>query len=147
MASDPHPVLAWLTQHRRRLAPLVLVGGVLLVAGPLTDAAPRATSIRLKLAEPQRIRLVTLSVLDAGEPVLGLRLAYAQGAPERILEELELVPGHYELRVDVTRAPQRDGAPGASREAAPDALTATSVRALDVPAEGVVLFDLTRGDA
>lgn len=135
MASDPHPILAWLAQHKRRLAPLVLVGGIALVAGPLSNAAPRATSIRLRLPEPQRVRLVTVSVLDAGEPILGLQLAYEQGAPDRITEELELVPGHYELRVDVTRAA---GAQPAS---------ATSIRALEVPADGVVVFDLTRGDA
>jgi|GEM_PF-3265167 len=146
MAADPHPVLAWLSLHRRRLAPLVLVGGVMLVAGPLLDATPRATSIRLKLAEPQQIRLVTLSVLDAGEPVLGLRLLYQQGAPDRISEELELAPGHYELRVDVTRARHGVGAADVV-EGAANELTATSVRSLEVPAEGVVLFDLSRGDA
>jgi len=146
MAADPHPALAWLMRHRRRLAPLALVGGVLLVAGPLLDATPRSTSIRLKLAEPQQIRLVTLSVLDAGEPVLGLRLTYAQGAPDRIREELELAPGHYELRVDVTRAPRRDGTADIG-DAAASGLTATSVRSLEVPAEGVVMFDLSQGDA
>ena len=107
----------------------------MLVAGPLLDSTPRATSIRLTLAEPQQVRMVTLSVLDEGEPVLGLRLAYAQGAPDRINEELELAPGHYELRVDVTRADDRD------------ASGATSVRALEVPADGVVLLELGRGDA
>lgn len=107
----------------------------MLVAGPLLDSTPRATSIRLTLAEPQQVRTVTLSVLDAGEPILGLRLAYAQGAPDRIHEELDLAPGHYELRVDVTRADDR-GASGV-----------TSVRTLEVPAEGIVLLELGRGDA
>jgi hypothetical protein len=125
--------LAWLAQHRRRLAPLVLVGGVLLVAGPLSEATPRATNIRVELAEPQQVREVTLSVLDAGEAVVGVRLAYERGAPERIEEALELPAGRYELRVDVTRAA------GADEE--------RTVRALEVPSEGTVVIDLSRGDA
>lgn len=135
MAADPHPAIAWLLEHRRRLAPLVLIGGVVLVAGPLLDTAPRSTNIRLKLSEPQQVRSVTLSVLDAGEPIVGLHLAYEQGAPDRINEELDLAPGHYEVRIDITRA----GAPSDS----PD----TAVRRLDVPSDGTVLLDLSRGDA
>lgn len=135
MASAPHPALAWLAKHRRRLAPLVLFGGVMLVGGPLMKSAPRSTSIRLRLPEPGRVRAVTLSVLDAGEPIRGVHLAYAAGAPDRISEEFELKPGHYEVRVDVTRT---DGASESE---------ATAIRALDVPAEGTVVLDLTRGDA
>jgi hypothetical protein len=135
MASAPHPALTWLGTHRRRLAPLVLVGGVALVVGPLADATPRATTVRLRLAEPRQVRAVTLSVLDAGEPVLGVRLAYEAGAPDRITEELDLPAGHYEVRVDVTREGTREGSP------------TTSVRPLDVPTEGIVVLDLSRGDA
>jgi hypothetical protein len=87
--------LSWLAQNRRRVAPLVLVGGVVLVFGPLADAAPRETSLRLRLAEPGAVREVGLSVLEAGEPVLGLRLPFARGAPPRIDESLDLPPGRY----------------------------------------------------
>lgn len=135
MASAPQLVLTWLAEHRRRLAPAVLVVGVVLVINPLARTAPRRTHLRLKLAEPQGVRTVTLSVLDAGEPILGVRLAYAAGAPDRIFEELELRAGHYDVRVDVTRVGDADGPP------------ATAVRALDVPAEGTVVLDLSRGDA
>jgi hypothetical protein len=122
--------LSWLAQNRRRLAPLVLVGGVALVLGPLAEVAPRETSVRLRLAEPDAVREVGLSVLEAGEPVLGLRLPFARGAPPRIDESLDLPPGRYELHIDVTRG---EGATRARR---------TEVRMLEVPTEGVVIVEL-----
>jgi hypothetical protein len=127
--------LSWLAQNRRRLAPLVLVGGVALVLGPLADAAPRETSLRLRLADPGAVREVGLSVFDAGEPVLGLRLPFTRGAPPRIDESLDLPPGRYELHIDVTRG---EGATRAQR---------TEVRMLEVPTEGVVLVELDAAGA
>ncbi len=130
MKTEAHRALDWLARHRRRLTPLVLVGGVALVAGPLADAAPRETSVRLRLAEPGAVREVGLSVFEGGEPVLGLRLPYARGAPARIDESLDLPPGRYELRIDVTRGE------GEARA------RSTAVRVLEVPVEGVVLVEL-----
>jgi hypothetical protein len=127
--------LSWLAQNRRRVAPLVLVGGVVLVFGPLADAAPRETSLRLRLAEPGAVREVGLSVLEAGEPVLGLRLPFARGAPPRIDESLDLPPGRYELHIDVTRGE------GASRR------QRTEVRTLEVPTDGVMLVELDAAGA
>jgi hypothetical protein len=122
----------WLQTHRRRLgaALLALGAGGLVVQGLRT--VPQDAVVAVALADPASVREVRLGWSQDGDEVGFVRLGYDSGAPRRIEQRTSLVPGVYELRVEVRRADGR-------REAL--------VRHLEVPTEGTALVDATREGA
>lgn len=117
-----------LLAHRRRLAPFVLLGGLLFVGSTLFDAAPRETEIRYDLG-PDHGSVVSARIvyLHEGDEVKGARFTYEDGAPAAVRHFVELSPGRYEVRAELSR---RDGTETRLR------------RALRVPADGVVRIEL-----
>lgn len=98
-------VSSFVERHRRRLAGLVLVAFVLGVALDLSHTAPRATHLVLELGEGHdEVRAVELDYSVGDEAVEHARHRYPGGAPARIHDELDLVPGRYTLRLDATYA-------------------------------------------
>lgn len=122
----------WLGQlflkHRRRLAPFVVLVGMLAVGGTVFEASPREVEIRYDLGpEHRRVVEARIVYLFEGEEVKGARFTWAEGAPPSLRHTVDLSPGRYEVRVDLLE-------PGARQR--------SLERALRVPAEGLVRIDL-----
>lgn len=94
-----------LTENRRRIAGLVLVAFVVLVAVDLSRTVPRETRLRFDLgADHDDVRSVDLAYTCGDEAVEQAMHRYPQGAPSRLSDTLDLVPGRYEVRLDVVYA-------------------------------------------
>lgn len=116
---------AWFGAHRQRLARLVGMLAVLLVAGQLAGAMPRATDVRYEVGEGQReLRVAYLG--EDGDEVKGVRFGGPRGVPALVRHEVELSPGRYRIEAVLRGAGQ----------------ARLVERALEVPAEGVVRIDL-----
>ena len=114
--------------QRQRLARLVLIGGVALVAASVLPSVPREQAVEFALG-PGHAQVVELSVaytLD-GEEFKGVRFGFPQGAPERVLHRVSLPAGQFVLHCSVR---ERGGA-----------ARSVTLR-LDSPADGVVRFRL-----
>jgi hypothetical protein len=122
----------WFAAHRRRIgAALLAVGGSGLLVHGFRNV-PHDAVVAVKVADPASVREVRLGWSREGDEVGYTQLGYVSGAPRRIEQRMSLVPGTYELRVDVRRADGR-------RE--------SMVRRLEVPTEGETLIDATREGA
>jgi len=111
-------------RHRRRLAPLVLVLGLVVVGSKLFAAVPRETDIRYDLGPShEEVRELRIAYELEGSAFRDVVLRYPGGAPRTVRHELDLEPGRYEIEVMLVRD---DGARSEVR------------RALRAPAEGVV---------
>ncbi|MEO0325372.1 MAG: hypothetical protein AAF447_20620 [Myxococcota bacterium] len=120
---------AWLGANRRRVARLVAVVAVLLVAGQLAGAVPRATDLRFEVdGGTTELDVAYLHLDDEGgaEELQSVRFGGPGGVPSLVRHEVELSPGRYRARAVVRRG--RD-----AREVE---------RVFEVPAPGVVRLDL-----
>ncbi len=115
-----------LRRHRRRLATLVALVGVVLVGTKLSGAVPRDVAIEYRLGEHRDVEEVRIAYVLNGEEVIGVRF---EGPGARLSHEVSLAPGRYRIEALVREA-------GAQRVVR---------RALRVPAAGVVTIDLSRG--
>ncbi len=114
-------------EHRRRFAPIVMIVGLLVVGGQLFGAFPRETEVRYRLGPEHRdVTSARISYVAEGEEALGARFDWREGAPESVRDTVSLIPGRYEVRAELSGA-------GSAREV---------VRALTVPADGVVSIEL-----
>ncbi len=114
---------ALLAQHRKRIAGLVLALFVVIVAVDIGGTVPRATSLQLAVGdEHAHVREVEITYTESGPdgPVVrSARRRYPEGAPSRISDSIDLVPGRYRVQLTLTRddgtTTRRDGrfeAPG-----------------------------------
>ncbi len=111
--------------HRRKLAPLVLGGGVLVVGSVATPAWPHDTDIELSLGSHHReVTELRIGYVRGAEhePLKAVTLRYPDGAPATVHHHVELPAGRYAVELELVSAQGR---------------TDTS-RRVDVPAEGVV---------
>jgi hypothetical protein len=91
---------------RRRLAPVVLVLG-LVVSGRLAyDAVPRSQPLRLVFGEAQRTSVQSLRVtyVQDDEALAGLERHFPEGAPRELVLSPSLSPGEYDLAVELRDA-------------------------------------------
>lgn len=111
--------------HRRKLAPLVLGAGVLVVGSIATPSWPHETDVELLLghrhSEVVELRIGYVRGAEQ-EPLKAVTLRYPEGAPATVRHHVELPPGRYAVVLELVSAQGR---------------TDTS-RRLDVPADGVV---------
>ena len=91
---------------QRRLAPIVLVGGLLLSGKLAYDAVPRSRQVKLVPTEDQRARVRAIRVLYLldQEAVAGLDRRFPEGMPPEFSHEPTLAPGEYEIQVELTTA-------------------------------------------
>ncbi len=112
---------------RKRLAPLVLIVGALVIAPRIMRALPRETDVSFQLGpEHTSVRELMVSYELDGEEIAGGHFRYEEGAPGSIRQTLDLAPGRYEVHVEVTY----DG--GRRR---------VMHRSFSVPADGLVRLD------
>jgi hypothetical protein len=118
---------------REKLAPLVAVAGIALVASQLVGSVPREVHLRYDLGpDHAALEEVRVGYLEAGEELTTARFDYARGAPAAIDHRVTLSPGRYEVVVDL----RGDGA-----------LTGHGVRTFEVPADGIVRVRLFEAGA
>ncbi|HBP18538.1 MAG TPA: hypothetical protein RMH85_11800 [Polyangiaceae bacterium LLY-WYZ-15_(1-7)] len=119
-----HPWLRALQKHRRRIATLVVVVGVLVVGGRLFDAVPRDVHLRLRFGpDHAAVREAYVAYEQDGEEVVGARF---HRPDETVDHELSLAPGRY--AITATLRTEEGGR--------------VIRRALRVPSDGVVHVDL-----
>ncbi len=120
-------LLQRLLAHRRRLAPLVLIVGVLLVGSQLWEAVPQETEIHYRLGpQHEEIRSISLSYQTGGEEVVRTDFRWPAGAPRTVPHAVSLPPAEYLIEAEVR-------ASSGSRHLE---------RRLAIPAEGLVSIDL-----
>lgn len=122
---------AWLRKvaaGRRRLAPVVLVVGALVVGLSLMKAVPNETHVRYGLGpDHARVTRAVVEYFRGADRIQMLDRRWASGAPKSFDHELALAEGEYEVRatLEVSGEPE-----------------AVVLRSLSVPSEGVVHLDL-----
>ena len=91
---------------QRRLAPIVLVGGLLLSGKLVYDAVPRSRQVKLVPTDDQRtqVRAIRVLYLLDQEAVAGLDHRFPEGMPREFIHEPTLAPGDYEVQVELTTA-------------------------------------------
>jgi len=120
-------LLAFLKDHRRRIARVVAVVGVLLVGLTLFDAAPREVAVRYRLGPDHRdVAEARIAYVQDGDELKVVSFRYERGGPETIFHTVELSPGRYDVVARLRR---------------PDEVQ-TVTRHLEVPSDGVVRIDL-----
>lgn len=118
-------VSSYLREHRRRIAGFALVLFVLTVALDLSHTVPHETQLAFDLgADHDDVRSIALAYTHGEEAVEQARHRYPAGAPSRVSDTLDLVPGRYEVRLDLVYA---------------DGHTRSREGQFDAPGEGVVV--------
>jgi hypothetical protein len=120
-----------LLAYRKRIAPLVLGAGVLVVGGEIAQRAPASVEVELPIgAEHADVRQLDVAYLEGTAVVRHVSLRFPDGAPERVRHTVHLAPGRYRVQVDLHL---RGGG--------------TEIRTgrLEAPAEGVVRLHLSEG--
>jgi hypothetical protein len=94
-------------KHRKRLAGLVLAIFVAVVAIDVGSNVPRATSLALDVGDDHaHVREVEITYVEGeheGPVVRTARRRYEEGAPSRISDAIDLVPGVYRVQLTLTR--------------------------------------------
>lgn len=98
---------ALFAQHRKRLAGLTLAIFVVVVALDIGSTVPRATSLMLDVGDDHaHVREVEITYVEGdvdGPVVRSARRRYEEGAPSRIADGIDLVPGTYRVQLALTR--------------------------------------------
>lgn len=110
---------------RRRIATVVAVVGVAIVANRLATVWPRNVDVAYEVG-PGVVEL-DVDYLQDGVAVSSARFDQTDGKAERFRHSLRLQPGEYEIRMTLYASE------GPAREVA---------RTLSVPAEGLIRIDL-----
>jgi hypothetical protein len=117
-------------ERRRRLAPLVLVGGLFTVGKLAYDEVPRDQRVRFVLPE-HAIDAMRVTYSSQNEFYGGLERRFPNGSPRELDHTPQLSPGSYRLSIELT---------------APGGAVTHLTRQLTVPSEGVTRIRLTESD-
>lgn len=92
--------MAW--TNRKRLARLVAVAGVALLAIHMGSNLPRQVDVRYAVGEDHGgVTEARIAYLSEGEEMKGVRFHYAHGAPRVVPHRVELPPGEYAVVADL----------------------------------------------
>ncbi|HET8936287.1 MAG TPA: hypothetical protein VFN67_22745 [Polyangiales bacterium] len=96
------PLLARLKPHKQRIARLIGLGGMLLVASLLIRGAPREVEVELMLG-PQHRQFVEVRVayVQQGEEVHGVAFSFPDGAPGELHHSVQLPAGEFEVHTEL----------------------------------------------
>ena len=111
--------------HRRRLASLVLIVGLVWIGTKVAHVFPRDVHIEYQLSPHQVIDSVEITYLHRGEEVVAVRFDHP---PHRFVHTVSLSPGRYRIEAIRTQAGQRE----------------IIDRAFRVPVEGTLHIDLVQ---
>ncbi|MBK6807443.1 MAG: hypothetical protein IPG81_00825 [Sandaracinaceae bacterium] len=117
-------------KHRTRLARLVAVVGILVIAAQFLPVVPREVELRYDLGPAHAsVRGLELVYQAGDEDLASARFGFGEEGPRLVEHRVELAPGHYDVRATL------DTPQGNLR----------FIRHFEAPADGVVrieLFDL-----
>ena len=100
-----NPLLARLQPHKQRIARMIGLGGVLLVASQLIRAAPREVEVELKLGPDHRQFVeVRVAYVQQGEELHGVAFAFPHGAPGQVHHVVQLPAGEFEVHTELRSA-------------------------------------------
>lgn len=122
-------------QHRTRLARLVAVVGILVIAAQFFPIVPREVELRYDLGPAHAsVRGLELVYQAGDEDLASARFGFGEEGPRLVEHRVDLPPGHYDVRATL------DTPQGNLR----------FIRHFEAPADGVVrieLFDLALAQA
>jgi hypothetical protein len=95
-------LLAILQAHKQRIARLVGLAGVLIVASLLIRGAPRKVDVEFDLG-PQHGEFVEIRVayVQGGEELHGVSFSFPNGVPGSVQHSLQLPAGEFEVRTEL----------------------------------------------
>jgi hypothetical protein len=95
-------LLAILHSHKQRIARVIGLGGVLLVASLLLRGAPRKVDVEFDLG-PQHNQFVEIRVayVQGGEELHGVSFSFPNGVPGSVQHSLQLPAGEFEVRTEL----------------------------------------------
>jgi hypothetical protein len=97
-----YSLLAILRPHRRRLARLLGLGGVLLVASLLLRGAPRKVDVEFDLGPAHREFVgIRVAYVQGGEELHGVAFSFPHGAPVTVEHSLKLPVGDFEVHTEL----------------------------------------------
>jgi hypothetical protein len=98
-------LLARLKPHKQRIARLVGLAGVLLVANLLLHGTPRVVEVELMLGPEHRHFVeVRVAYVQAGEEYHGVAFSFPDGAPNQLHHSVKLPPGDFEVHTELRPA-------------------------------------------
>jgi len=87
---------------RRRLAPLILLGGLLLLGHFAQTDMPRDQEVRFVLTPTHRnVRTVRVAYLEEGEQVSGVEFRPRAEASSTLVHSPSLKPGSYDMAIEI----------------------------------------------
>jgi hypothetical protein len=93
---------ALFSKHRRRLAPLLLLGFVLVVSSQLWPSWPRETDVAFALGQDHAdVVELRVSYLRGDEELHGVSFSFPRGAPGVVHHKVTLPAGDFELRCEL----------------------------------------------
>jgi hypothetical protein len=88
---------------RRRIAPIVLIAGLLFVGHTANEEIPRTQEVSYVLSDEQRkAESLRVSYAQAGETVIDIALRFAPSAPGVVSHSPSLRPGQYDVTIELT---------------------------------------------
>lgn len=87
---------------RRRIAPFVLIAGVLLLGHTAKEEIPRTQEVLYLLTDDQqKAESLRVSYAQDGETVIDIALRFAAAAPPQVAHSPSLKPGTYDVTIEL----------------------------------------------
>ncbi len=87
---------------RRRLAPAILIGGLLVLGRTVHSDLPREQQLRFVLGQAQRnARTVRITYLVQGEPLTAIEYHPRADAHDFLVHRPSLTPGPYDVAIEI----------------------------------------------
>jgi hypothetical protein len=95
-------LLALLQAHKQRIARVVGLAGVLIVASLLIRGSPRKVDVEFDLG-PEHSEFVEIRVayVQGGEELHGVSFSFPNGVPGSVQHSLQLPAGEFEVRTEL----------------------------------------------
>lgn len=97
-----HSLLAILRAHKQRIARVIGLGGVLLVASLLIRNSPRKVDVEFDLGPSHRdFVAIRVAYVQGGEELHGVAFSFPHGAPVKVEHSLQLPVGDFEVHTEL----------------------------------------------
>jgi hypothetical protein len=89
-------------KHKSRLARMIALGGILVVASVLLRGTPRQVQVVLDLGPAHRDFVeVRMAYVQEGEELHGVDFSFPEGAPSSVKHAVSLPAGDFEVRTEL----------------------------------------------
>jgi len=93
---------AAVSPHKRRLARLTALAGILVVGSALLRGTPRPVEVEFDLGPAHRsFREVRVAYVQDGEELHGVAFSFPEGAPGSVRHSVKLPEGDFEVRTEL----------------------------------------------